>query len=449
MKVPAITAYNNHRKSYIVKSDTQDGFDIKREIRTINDLSGIPYYYPVSFTSYSGSAGLRSLLQYGIPCMYTGIPMVDPASVSKHIKNGDFSKPSGEVIKTFKKYEPSLVDSEKEIYKIIKDRANAQPDKTISELVKDISFVYRKKLRKVQMPIFQDLITMSGELPPREKALFDALMSRTFKRLEEKEDDIRFSPTEFKYRLAKIREDILVVSNNKTKKTMNKIFKESKKLPSAHTEEAKKEQMKIIKEIQRMTKNTQLEKDPALIALLENSKQRLENKKVIEYFSRKSFLYDLSKILDCADNQDLKARMMMRATELPTSTSSISAYIMKISNESSDKICFRLLWPSVASIEHILPRSEGGENVLENYGLACTRINSQRKSQDLKTWLEQHPEAKENCQKYVDRLIELHAQGKFPSNLSPRYILDFANTIYEVSEHTLKLDTSKLTSATS
>lgn len=39
--------------------------------------------------------------------------------------------------------------------------------------------------------------------------------------------------------------------------------------------------------------------------------------------------------------------------------------------------CGKLLTSDIASVEHIVPLSEGGENDLSNIGLSCTRYNNE------------------------------------------------------------------------
>ena len=171
----------------------------------------------------------------------------------------------------------------------------------------------------------------------------------------------------------------------------------------------------------------------------------LENVQIIVPFSRKAFIYDLVKIISDVPDEKLQEKLITIAQKLPTSQQSTSAYILKVVSEPPDKIGHRLLWPSLASVEHILPRSCGGADVMANFGGATTRTNSNRKSIDFVTQLKLHPEAKVNCQKYVDRLIELYHNGVFARhNISPRYIHDFKRTIYEQSKHRLNLDISKL-----
>ena len=83
--------------------------------------------------------------------------------------------------------------------------------------------------------------------------------------------------------------------------------------------------------------------------------------------------------------------------------------------------------------------------MMANFGGATTRENSTRKSIDFVTQLKLRPQTPEFCQKYVDRLIDLYHKGIFARhNISPKYIVDFKNTIYSQSKHRVNLDISEL-----
>ena len=153
----------------------------------------------------------------------------------------------------------------------------------------------------------------------------------------------------------------------------------------------------------------------------------------------------MAKLLEFLPDKKLKKKMLETAEKLPTSRENVSAYVMKYVNESSEKIIYRLLWPSMASIEHIYPRSCGGVDDISNFGGACTRENSDRKSLDFIEQIKLKPETKYNCQKYVNKLIELAKNGVFDElNIDIKYIEEFKNTIYEESQGQICLDISKL-----
>ena len=100
-----------------------------------------------------------------------------------------------------------------------------------------------------------------------------------------------------------------------------------------------------------------------------------------------------------------------------------------------------MLWPSFASVEHILPKSRGGADVMSNFGGATTKENSDRFNIDFSQQLKRKPESKINCQKYIDRIIELARSGIFEKhNIDIKYIRDFKDTILKQSKGALVLN---------
>lgn len=122
-------------------------------------------------------------------------------------------------------------------------------------------------------------------------------------------------------------------------------------------------------------------------------------------------MYDLARIIEDLSDKNLHDKMFQIAQKLPTSKESMSAYIMKAASDSNDKIGYRLIWPSIASVEHIHPRSCGGPDELANFAGATTRENSTRKSVPFTEQMQLRPLTPMYCQWYVDKLIELYHQG--------------------------------------
>lgn len=411
----------------------------------VTDLSGMPYVYPLNFTGIQNSSKLRTLFGYGLPCMYTGVTMIDPKYVAKLIKNKTFYKPASEVLRILSSHQDSLQGVELKALNIIKERAKIHPDKTIQELLKEVEPIYRRRLRKKQAPIFHDLREIFKDLPASYQSQFNNLMIETDKKLNEKPIIIPFSSFEFKYKLSKIKDDIAKSENVKAKKVINKMIKESKKFSDSTSASTIERQKQVLGLLDWILRKSVLKNNEQLNSLIELSKSRLYQEEVIVPFSRKSFLYDLAKIVSPLKNSAMQEKIILKALELPTSQQSMSAYITKITAESPEKIGYRLLWPFTASIEHILPRSCGGADVMANFGGATARSNSTRKSIPLSAWIKTHPEAKENCQKYVDKLIELYHQGVFNKHgISSKYIEDFKRTVKLESKGAINVNISEL-----
>ena len=445
MKVPAISLNGIYMKPRVSKSKPDFEQDIMlSKYGYISDLSGLPFVYPISFTSIQNSSKLRALFAYGLPCIYTGVTMIDSKQLSKMLKNQTFLRSSGEVMDILSKYKDSFTGMELKAFEVLEERAKVHPDKNISELLKEVEIFYRRDLYKRQSPIFYELSAEFKLLPEEYQNKFELLMKETNKKLSKQPVIIPFSSYEYKYKLAKIKEDILKGDDLKAKKVINKLLKESKKLANTTDKGTIEHQKNVIGMSDWILRKSVLKDNAQLKELISLSKSRLANTEIVVPFSRKTFLYDLARIIDDIDNKAIQDKIMMKALELPTSSEDFSAYMLKLASEPAEKAGSRLMWPSLASVEHLLPRSCGGADEMSNFGGATTRANSARKSIDFMEQIKLCPNTPKYCQAYVDRLIELYKEGIFVKHgVNPKYITDFKNTIYELSNHTIDLDISE------
>lgn len=410
------------------------GFDVS--------IKQIHYYYPGEHHG-NNIAKVRQLFQYGIPDMYSKRITIDPKTISKWLRNGMFSKPATEVMAIFDNYPESFIDYEYEIIKIIKERAKSHPASTMKEILQEVRPVYSRKLRKTQTPILHELWEEFEKLPEPYNSAFKKLLEKTDKMLSDKPVIIPFSSYEFKYNLTKIKEYVDSGSNLKAKKVMKKLIKESLRFSNSTGTDNLSYQKSVFMFLNHIRKRSVLKNHEQLSQLFKETKSRIDRKEIFIPFRRKSFIYDLAKIIENLPDKDLKEKLICIAQKLPTSRQSLSAYILKCSTDTNDKIGYRLVWSSMATIEHIKPRSTGGSDELANLGIASAIENSDRKSTDFVIQLKLRPKTPIYTQKVIDKLIELYNNGIFEKiNLSPEYITGYANTVYEQSEHQLKLDTN-------
>ena len=446
MKVSALSLYGVDRTQRVSNLGAYlNAASVIQDYRRIQDLSGMPYVYPITFTSIQNSSKLRQLFAYNLPCMYSGLPMVDPKQLSRMLKNQIFLHPSGEVISALSKYKDSFSGMELQLFEILSERSKLHPNQSISELMRGIEHIYRKDLYKKQTPIFYELKKEMSKLSPEIQEQFDALMVETNKRLSKQPVIMPFSAYEFKYKLAKIKEDVLKIDHPKAKKVMNKLIKESKRLSNSTNPSSIDLQKKVLRMMDWILKKSVLKDNQQLRELIDMSNARLANTEVVVPFSRKSFLYDLARLINPVEDKVLQDKIMKIAQKLPTSAQDFSAYFLKLSCDPSEKIGSRIMWPSLASVEHIVPRSCGGADEMANFGGARTVENSDRKSIDFMDQLKRRPNTPKYCQMYVDRLIELYHEGVFAKHrINPKYIFDFKDTIYKVSKYTIDLDVSRV-----
>ena len=446
MKVSAVSYFHgvNIYRSFPKNRQEFEESLLPNNFGQVNSLKSMPFIYPITFTSVQNSTKLRILFEYDLPCMYSGITMINPKVLSRMIKNETFFKPSSQVLEMLNRYD-CYDGMEKQMITLLMQRAKIHPEKTIHELLQEVEPVYRKRLYKKQAPVFYELKEIFDTLPEQYQEQFAQLLEKSEKKLSKKPVYEPFSSYEFKYKLAKIKETIVQSDNLKAKKVMNKLLKESKKLALETNTNTIDQQIQVVGMMDWVLKKSILKDNIELQELIATSKARLTNQEIVIPFSRKSFIYDLAKIIEPLNDEILEGKILDTAHKLPTSSQDFSAYVLKCSSEPSDKIGFRLLWPYLASVEHIHPRSCGGPDEMSNFGGATTRENSERKSIDFTEQMKRRSKTPIYCQKYVDRLIELYHQGVFEKHrINPKYIEDFKNAIYRESKGKIDLDISKM-----
>ncbi len=393
----------------------------------------------------ANSGKLKTLFTYGLPCMYTGVEMIDPKKVQKLMNQNAFESSASNVLEKLKPFDNSITDIEAQVYAIIKSAAKLHPNKSLQQILKIIAPSYKSKLKSEQLPVLQEISEAAKELPEEFQYRFQHFMSETENKINEKPIFLPFSSYEFKYKLDKIKEDIGKNSSPKASRVLDKLILEASRLTDETDDKTLETQQQIMKFLKIILKSSVLKKNEQLNKLINESQKRLNHEKFLVPFSRKSFIYDLNNIIEPVEDENLKAKLRNLAISLPTSRHSVPAYIMKFSREPSWKIAYRLLWPNMASVEHILPQSKGGADEMHNFGGAGTRVNAERGNISFVEQLKQVPDTAKNSQKYIDALINLVKKGIFrKTGVQTSYIDDFCKTIQTQSEGKVNLDKSKL-----
>jgi hypothetical protein len=207
------------------------------------------------------------------------------------------------------------------------------------------------------------------------------------------------------------------------------------------------QQANAIRQIERYFSFSPLSQDKELKDLIAKAKNQIFHIPTVIPFSRKNFIRDLESITKTINNTKYAHRLIKIAQKLPTSHQEPSAFIMKESRNSSEKIGYDLFEGSVATLDHLVPFSKGGKDSLTNYGLTSSYINSTRGNMPLDNYIRNHPKIYKNCQKYINRLIELNNNGMLNEiGLNKWYIVHFADVMKKLSpeETPMLLDISKL-----
>ena len=360
MKIEAINIAYGVKSPYRYNRPEKDVPKISPKIQ-----NNMYYYtdlvnYNPSFGAIANSKPLRILFQYGLPCMYTGKKMIDPKSISGLFDSRKLHAPAVESLKFLEPYKESLSGMEKRVFEILQEQPLIYPDKSMAEILQTIAPKYQKRLRKKQAPIFKELLNAAQKLPSDYHYKFIQFMMKTNQKLQDRPVVLPFNSTEFKYKLGKIKE-YMVNRGGKGSKSILRLVEEADKLPKKLTSENIEQHKEIISNLERIKNTSPLRDSDTIEDLLKTAKQRLNGENIAMPFSRKSFIYDLAKLLRGVNKPELEEQLINIAQKLPTSKECLSAYILKSAGESSNKIAYRLLWPSTASVEHILPSSCGGQ----------------------------------------------------------------------------------------
>ena len=404
------------------------------------------YYVPynVSF-GFANTEKLKKLFEYGVPCIYTGVEMVDPRKFQKQMKSGVFKNEATIALAALGKYKKTYGGNEARLFRLLKLKTLITTNNNLKDLISTNEPLYEKILVGKQKPILNKISKFSKELPIEYRKPFDIFMNTTYKKLYKQPVIEPFSTNEFKYKLKKISSDEDKTVNTKAAKVMEKLKIEAERLELKTTSDNIENQKEVIDFMEIIRKKSCLKENEQLKSLIKDSQNRLNGKPVIIPFTRKAFIYDMTKLLGDLPETGIKEKLINKACKLPTSQNYFPAYVVKLSKESSDKIAYRLAWPYFASIEHLLPRSCGGANVMENYAGACSRANSMRESIDFTEQIKRVPKTGKCCQKYVNRLIELAHQGVFKKiNLDTKYIEDFFSMIFVTSFFQIMMATKTL-----
>jgi len=166
----------------------------------------------------------------------------------------------------------------------------------------------------------------------------------------------------------------------------------------------------------------------------------LKKRKNSQVFKRKTFIAGFYRVLGEEKdirNQKILEIIALKAKKLPTSGNSTDAFVVKYHRRSLDEIAQRLLDASLASTEHIQPRSDGGVNDPSNYLVQCKFCNNERSSMSYRDWLKRHPEMKFNLQLYMNKVISLIIESKIKNH--DFYPLVVKSTLLKESEGMLDI----------
>lgn len=229
------------------------------------------------------------------------------------------------------------------------------------------------------------------------------------------------------------------------------------KVRPTHLEILKQQEYDILGRMSDYSEKNMNEKDAKKVTNLVNEATGIIDKQDENYiFRRRRFMEKFDNITKDVADKDAVTDLRNIAEELPRAHDNVSSFIIKFTQKDAKtklektpyQIGISLVEPSVGSLEHIKPRhpqdkSKGGENSYSNYIYASKEWNVRRKNTPLDKWVTQHPEIKDNMQKYIDVVIDKINKGQALKRCRV-YPIIVAETLEKESNGLIKLDTSKL-----
>ena len=375
---------------------------------------------------------------------YTGKPMLESSDLTKMKKRGFFTGTIQEFIKKTKPYAEQFIEPnsvEEKIYNKIAEAAKTNPDATLPELFQSWYKPARSTFRKEQKPYFDYIKTLGAQLPPEHSERFFNFMAKTDRKLYDEPVVQEFSIKEFSYKISKTLEkstDValknrismylgLLSDHSFTDTTplhpsiIKKVFDfKNVKVPYKKSKYYEKNlaryehdktpvKIKIIEQIRDTLAAKGYKK---LERICNDNINMIEGRPVRVPFSNKTFIYDLSEVLQDVPDELLKTRMITAAESLPSSAQSTEAMILKLHDADADVIGDRLFNPSLASIEHFYPDSWGGSDDMVNCGLAKRWINTLRGNEALWSFLERMKFDPKHQYSYADDIVKCNHKKK-------------------------------------
>lgn len=102
------------------------------------------------------------------------------------------------------------------------------------------------------------------------------------------------------------------------------------------------------------------------------------------------------------------------------------------------KVAKELIKPSMQTIEHIHPKSQGGPNNTENYIAECYNCNNPRGHMSYHEWLKVHPEYPINAQKHIEWFQQQIVDGKIDERYDT-YPIEVKATLSKESDGRMEL----------
>ena len=171
------------------------------------------------------------------------------------------------------------------------------------------------------------------------------------------------------------------------------------------------EEFKVLDNIDSLSDKLEPTKAFNIRKVTTNARKQILDNQDGQIFKRKDLLTEILNVTKNSKDKEVVDEMWETANKLPKSATNFNAFVVKYAGRSQNEILARLLRPSVASIEHITPKSIKPDHTLANFMLASRDWNSDRGNISLPDYIKKHPNIPDNCQHYTNDIIREVKKG--------------------------------------
>ena len=400
---------------------------------------------------------LRKLMEIGAPNLYgKGGPVITPRRFDELTKSKVFTRSVRSIVNAIEPLSNTLREIQLDILEMLKEYSKIKPEARLDEIFQSWAPLAHVELYRKQKPFFEELKIAAKDLPNEIKPIFDELMQKSQDQIDQKPITQEFNKRDFRYKLERISQRIRHTKNQNEKDAMKKLINMAEIIPysqkpkhlSIYKNQKKNKHNNqsaiiILKQIKNFFERSVLSKDEELQALFADVNCQIHGIPTFIPFGRKNFIEDIEELVQNIPDQRLAHKMIQIAVKLPTSDDEISAFIVKASRKSPEKIAFDWLWGAVGDIDHVISRSSGGKDKPLNYGITNHYENYKKSNKTYAQLLRERPENYESAKNYIKWLEWAHNAGELRKvGLNSGYVRNFAANLVKLSppENPLKFE---------
>lgn len=133
--------------------------------------------------------------------------------------------------------------------------------------------------------------------------------------------------------------------------------------------------------------------------------------------------------------EKLKWKVFDELKQVPETFTTVDSFMVyaKDHKYSDGAILASLITPSMTSYEHIIPKSDYGEDKYSNGLVLCRECNQKRRSIPYSEYINYHPEMKINTQRQMDMISQYILNGSLPAEFG-FYPVKTSRTLYNYSD---------------